>query len=83
MPVPGVKLGLANMVTVLAIYLYGLRDGLTVALMRVLLGSLIGGVFLAPGFLPGLAGAVSSTRPAPTAIELRINLQRQNPSTRI
>lgn len=61
LPVPGVKLGLANIVTVLAIYLYGLRDGLTVALLRVLLGSLIGGVFLAPGFLLGLTGAVSST----------------------
>lgn len=61
LPVPGVKLGLANIVTVLAIYLYGLRDGMTVALLRVLLGSLIGGVFLAPGFLLGLTGAVSST----------------------
>ena len=61
LPIPGVKLGLANIVTVLAIYLYGLRDGLTVALMRVLLGSLIGGVFLAPGFLLGIAGAVTSS----------------------
>ena len=61
LPVPGVKLGLANIVTVLAIYLYGLRDGLTVALMRVLLGSLIGGVFLAPGFLLGVAGAIMSS----------------------
>lgn len=60
-PLPGVKLGLANIVTVLAIYLYGLRDGLTVALMRVLLGSLLGGVFLAPGFLLGATGAVCST----------------------
>ena len=61
MPIPGVKLGLANIVTLLAIYLYGFRDGLTVALLRVLLGSLIGGMFLSPGFLLGLTGAVSST----------------------
>ena len=60
-PVPGVKLGLANVVTLLAIYLYGFRDGLTVALMRVLLGSLISGMFLSPGFMLGLTGAVSST----------------------
>lgn len=61
LPVPGVKLGLANIVTMLAVYLYGFRDGLTVALMRVVLGSLIGGMFLSPGFLLGLTGAVGST----------------------
>lgn len=61
LPLPGVKLGLANIVTLLAIYLYGFRDGLTVALLRVLLGSLISGMFLSPAFLLGLAGAVSST----------------------
>jgi len=59
-PIPGVKLGLANIVTLLAIYLYGFRDGVTVALLRVLLGSLIGGMFLSPGFLLGLSGALSS-----------------------
>ena len=61
LPVPGVKPGLANIVTLLAIYLYGFRDGLTVAIMRVLLGSLLSGMFLSPGFLLALAGAVSST----------------------
>ena len=61
LPVPGVKLGLANIVTMLAVYLYGFRDGLTVALMRVLLGSLLGGMFLSPGFLLGLTGALGST----------------------
>lgn len=60
LPIPGVKLGLANIVTLLALYLYGLRGGLTVALLRVLLGSLIGGVFLAPGFLLAMTGAVCS-----------------------
>lgn len=61
LPIPGVKLGLANIVTLLAIYLYGFREGLVVALMRVLLGSLIGGFFLSPGFLLGISGAVVST----------------------
>lgn len=61
LPIPGVKLGLANIVTLLTVYLYGFRDGLTVALLRVLLGSLIGGVFLAPGFLLGISGAIFST----------------------
>lgn len=61
LPVPGVKLGLANLATLLALHLYGLRDALTVALMRVLLASLIGGVFLSPGFLLAMTGALGST----------------------
>jgi len=61
LPIPGVKLGLANIITLLTLYLYGFRDGLTVALMRVVLGSLITGMFLSPGFLLGLSGAVCST----------------------
>jgi len=61
LPMPGVKLGLANIVTLFALYLYGLRAGLAVATARVFLGSLIGGVFLSPGFLLALSGAVAST----------------------
>lgn len=61
LPIPGMKLGLANIVTLLAIYLYGFRDGLTVALLRVLLGSLLSGMFLSPGFLLGITGTIFST----------------------
>ena len=61
LPLPGVKLGLANIVTLFAIYLYGLRAGLAVATARVLLGSLIGGVFLSPAFLLAFSGAIAST----------------------
>ena len=61
LPIPGVKLGLANMVTLLALHLYGFRDGLTVALLRVTLASLVAGMFLSPGFLLAMSGAVGST----------------------
>lgn len=61
LPLPGVKLGLANIVTLLVLYLYDLRAGLTVSLLRVFLGSLIGGLFLSPAFFLGLSGAVVST----------------------
>lgn len=61
LPFPGVKLGLANIITLLVLYLYDLRAGLTVAIARVFLGSFLGGTFLAPGFLLGLTGAVVST----------------------
>ena len=61
LPFPGVKLGLANIITLLILYLYDLRAGLTVAIARVFLGSLLGGTFLSPGFLLALTGAVIST----------------------
>lgn len=61
LPLPGVKLGLANIVTLFAVYLYGIRGGLAVAVARVLLGSLIGGILLSPGFFLALSGAIAST----------------------
>lgn len=61
LPVPGVKLGLANIATVLALYLFGVRDGLLVAVSRVFLGSLLGGVFLSPAFFMALGGSLCST----------------------
>ena len=61
MPVPGVRLGLANMITLLTIVLYGARSGLVVAVLRTVIGSLIGGTFLGFGFWLSLAGGVVST----------------------
>lgn len=61
MPVPGVRLGLANMITLLTIVLYGARSGLVVAVLRTVIGSLIGGTFLGFGFWLSLAGGVIST----------------------
>jgi len=59
MPVPGVRLGLANIITLLTIVLYGARSGLLVAVMRTIIGSLIGGTFLGFGFWLSLAGGVA------------------------
>ena len=61
MPVPGVRLGLANMITLLAIVMYGARSGLMVAVLRTVIGSLIGGTFLGFGFWLSLAGGVACT----------------------
>ena len=59
-PVPGAKLGLANIVSLFVISLYGWRDALAVAVLRVLLGSLLSGVFLGPAFIMAMSGAVIS-----------------------
>ena len=60
MPVPGVRLGLANIITLLALVLYGLQSGLTVAVLRTLIGSLVAGGFLGYGFWLSLAGGILS-----------------------
>lgn len=59
-PVPGAKLGLANIISLVAISLYGWRDAVLVAVLRVLLGSLLGGAFLGPSFAMSISGALVS-----------------------
>jgi heptaprenyl diphosphate synthase len=58
-PLPGVKPGLANVVTILALVQYGWGTAAWVALLRVLIGSLLIGTFLSPSFLLSLAGALA------------------------
>jgi heptaprenyl diphosphate synthase len=60
MPVPGVRLGLANIITLLVIVLYGLRSGLLVSVLRTILGSLLTGGFLGFGFWLSLSGGVAA-----------------------
>ncbi len=61
LPIPGAKLGLANIVSLLVIATYGWRDALYVAILRVLLGSLLGGTLLGPTFIMSMSGALVST----------------------
>lgn len=61
LPVPGAKLGLANLATLALLFLEGPGPAFAVALGRVTLGSLFGGTFLGIAFWPTLAGAVSAT----------------------
>lgn len=59
-PLPGVKPGLANIVTLIVLARYGWRAAAWVSLLRVVAGSLLFGNFLAPGFFLSLAGALCS-----------------------
>ncbi|WP_181358953.1 Gx transporter family protein [Pseudothauera lacus] len=60
LPLPGVKPGLANIVTLIVLARWGWREAVWVGLLRVLAGSLLLGQFLAPGFFLSLSGAVAS-----------------------
>jgi heptaprenyl diphosphate synthase len=60
-PIPWLRLGLANIVTLVALVLYGFRTAMTVTLIRVILGSLFTGTFLGPSFVLSFGGGVTST----------------------
>ncbi len=59
-PLPGVKLGLANIITLFTFLHFGWRDALYVSLLRVVIGSLLLGTFLSPTFILSLSGALFS-----------------------
>lgn len=59
-PLPGIKPGLANVITLLVLFEFGLRTAAWVSLLRVLVASLILGTFLSPTFLLSLSGALAS-----------------------
>lgn len=60
LPIPGAKVGLANVVSLLALYAFGLREALTIVVLRQVAGSLFVGTFLSPAFFFGLAGGILS-----------------------
>jgi heptaprenyl diphosphate synthase len=60
-PVPWLRLGLANIITLTALLLYGIRAAIMVTLIRVILSSLFTGTFLGPAFILSLGGGITST----------------------
>ena len=60
LPLPGVKPGLANIVTLIVLAHYGWRAAAWVSGLRVIAGGLLLGQFLSPGFFMSLTGAVLS-----------------------
>ncbi|NLY87562.1 MAG: Gx transporter family protein [Clostridiales bacterium] len=56
--IPGIKLGIANAVTIIALYTFGSKDAFTVNVIRIILaGLLFNGIF---GMLYSLAGSMLS-----------------------
>ena len=74
LPLPGVKPGLANIVTLVVLARWGWREALWVGLLRVLAGSLLVGQFMAPGFFLALAGALASLLVLALAVRLPARL---------
>jgi heptaprenyl diphosphate synthase len=59
-PIPWLRLGLANIITLITLLLYGLRPAIMVTLIRVILVSLFKGTFLGPSFLLSFGGGITS-----------------------
>lgn len=60
-PIPWLRFGLANIITLVALVRYGFRTAMMVTLIRVILASIFKGTFLGPAFILSLGGGISST----------------------
>jgi heptaprenyl diphosphate synthase len=60
LPSPWIKLGLANIMTLLALVFLGFREALVVTVLRIFLGAIVGGTFLSPTFFLSLAGGLAA-----------------------
>ncbi len=70
LPIPGIKPGLANIVTLVVLYRYGWRTAAWVAGLRIVAGALALGQFLTPAFVLSLAGGLASLGVLAAAIHL-------------
>jgi len=59
-PVPGVKLGLANVVTIIIMYKYGETDALTILILRIILVGLLRGNIFSVTFFLSLSGGMTA-----------------------
>lgn len=59
-PLPGVKPGLANIITLLVLYRFGWRVAAQVSLLRIIAAALLFGAFLTPAFWLALTGGIAS-----------------------
>lgn len=73
-PLPGIKPGLANVVTLIVLLRHGWRMAAWVAVLRVLVASLLVGSFMTPGFWLSASGAVAALAVLGVADLIRVRL---------
>lgn len=59
-PIPGVKVGLSNITTLLGLILFGIPAAFEISIFRPLVTSLTNGTFLSPGLVLSLCGSIIS-----------------------
>jgi heptaprenyl diphosphate synthase len=60
LPSPWIKLGLSNLMTLVALFFWGFKEAVIVTFLRVVLGSILGGTFLSPTFFLSLVGGIAA-----------------------
>lgn len=78
-PIPGVKLGLANIVTLLALVIFDFKTALLITVLRTVLGGLLSGTLFNIAFFMSISGAVAATTLMAILMSLTSTL---NPSSR-
>ncbi len=60
-PLPGLRLGLANTLTLIALATFGFKYALQITILRTLLSSFLIGTFMSPGFILSFSAGIAST----------------------
>lgn len=74
MPLPFLRIGLANISSVIALILLGTTSMLTIVVLRIVVGSLFVGTFMSPAFVLALSAGVASALAMALAKLLRKNI---------
>ncbi len=59
-PLPWLRFGLANIITLTSLILYGFNIALAITLIRIVVGSFFAGTFLGPAFMLSMGGGIAS-----------------------
>ncbi|MBF0459509.1 MAG: Gx transporter family protein [Nitrospirae bacterium] len=71
-PIPWLRFGFANIITLITLILYGFNAALTITLIRILIGSMLTGTFLGPPFIMSLVGGIFSIAAMWAASRVRV-----------
>jgi heptaprenyl diphosphate synthase len=71
-PFPFVRIGLANVATLLAVLMLGPLDALLLAALRATIASLVVGTFLGPGFLLSMGGGLAAAAAMSLAVRFAL-----------
>ena len=69
-PIPGLRLGLANIISLIVLFQFGYKPALVVTLLRTVVSSFIIGSFLSPGFVLSFTAGLASISVAALCLRL-------------
>lgn len=73
-PVPWLRFGISNIITLTALVLFGFRTAMMITVIRVVLGSIFSGTFLGPAFILSLGGGLAGTIAMGTVFSISRNI---------